>query len=521
MSIRLNSDIPPMKRIISRMADRIRHIHAGLIILCLFPSASLSQGRYSEWETELLNTVIKDTTSQLSAYLPHRYSFGVRGPKNGRLLLVKDGSYNRLLPEGTHRVYEIRSRDGRPHVKRLDSTVFHGDNHDMIGFRRKDTLYEYGGHGNWAHRDFITRYRDGSRDWEYVRAYGRMPENRFTPFQYNREEDRLYVFGSLALDRRNQKEVVGDSVHTFDFRTRIWTAKSRVENDDGILPHNPRMGSASCSFDGGVLFSYGGRIVLADLSKGRYRYLSADSLVSNVRVATDSILASDSTLWLLLSDTLHAFIRTENGYIHSKRRFSTTSLQAVEWKSLWVEGPDRSLIHFPAVVILSICLIPMVSIVIWRRRSKAATSEGIGDAHTKGDETRLHGSPYPAGPRHVSPSHESVLSRAREYLSPTDWELFTRLVCLSAEGESMDASTLNQFLGVGQKSPEVRKARRNKSLSNINRVFAAVGLEEEPLISHERDEFDKRAFRYKVREDLALELKRILDEPSHTGLKSV
>ena len=503
------------------MADRIRHFNAGFIMLCLFPAAALSQSRYSEWETELLNTVTKDTTSQLSAYLPHRYSFGVRGPKNGRLLLVKDGSYNRLLPEGTHRVYEIRSRDGRHLVERLDSTVFHGDNHDMIGFRRKDTLYEYGGHGNWAHRDFITRYRDESRDWEYVRAYGRMPENRWTPFQYNREEDRLYVFGSLALDRRNLQEVMGDSVHTFDFRTRIWTAKSRIENEDGILPHNRRMGSASCSFDGGVLFSYGGRIILADLSKGRYRAVSADSLVANVSVATDSILASDSTLWLLLSDTLHAFIRSENGYIHSRRRFSTTSSRAVDWKSLWVESPARSVIHFPAAVILSISLIPMVAIVLWRRKSKAATSEGIGDARTEGEEPGQHGIPSPAGRSHVSPSHESVMSRAREYLSATDWEMFTRLVHLSAEGESMDASTLNQLLGVGQKSPEVRKARRNKSLSNINRVFAAVGLEEEPLISHERDEFDKRSFRYKVREDLALELKRILDEPPGKGLKPV
>lgn len=488
------------------------------LILLIASVNSVSQTGYGSHEEDLLRTLQGDTVASVSAFLPERFSFGVRGEMDGKLMLVKDGPYNRLLLEGTHRVYDIRTGDGVTKVERIDNTLYQGDNLDMIAFRRKDTLYQYGGFGNWTHRDFITRYRDATSDWEYVAVNGRMPENRWTPFQYDAASDRLYVFGSKTLDHRDQSERVSDSVYVFDFPTLRWTAATPVANSEGILPFGTGMGTSSCSFGKGVIFTHEGRTVLADLSKSTYRVLSRDSLLDDTRLSVDTTLSPDSILWLLLSDTLHAFVRKEGADIHFRRAFSFDEAMGTYAKRL-----DESVGGRKGKIPLSILLIAMslAALHAAQHRKRKSGKDKTGK-NAEADATDSHG--YEANTNtsmhEGSPSHREILASARENLAATDWDLFVRLVALSAEGKGMEASTANQILGVAQKSSEMMKSRRNKSLSNINRVFARLGLDDDPLVVHERDKTDKRAFRYRIREGLAKDLLGIVEDIEGEGEKS-
>ena len=172
----------------------------------------------SSAERSFLDLILRDSTSTTICRLPRGVNFGMPDPDTGRMVLVKEGKINQILLEGTNRVYVPDSTRKKGLIK-IDSTYYTGDNFNFMAFRRRDTLYQYGGYGFWDTRDFFTWYRAWNHEWE-IEVQTDYLQQQWTAYQYDPKIDALFTMGRRYRGPFDDDEQYADSVYRFDFRDK-------------------------------------------------------------------------------------------------------------------------------------------------------------------------------------------------------------------------------------------------------------------------------------------------------------
>ena len=178
-----------------------------------------SLDQLSSAERTFLDLILRDTISSTICRLPKGMNFGIQNPDTGRLVLVKEGRINQLLLEGTNRVY-VPDTTRKKGLTRIDSTFYTGDNFNFMAFRRRDTLFQFGGFGFWDTRDFFTWYRAWNHEWE-IKVQTDYLQHQWTAYQYDRESDALYVMGRRFRGPFDEADQYIDSVYQFDFQAGV------------------------------------------------------------------------------------------------------------------------------------------------------------------------------------------------------------------------------------------------------------------------------------------------------------
>jgi hypothetical protein len=441
----------------------------------------------SDAEVAFLQLVETDTTSNTVCLLPRAFNLGIQNPDTGRLLMLKQRRLNLILLEGTHRVYVLEAGRSQS-LRRLDKTVFFGDNYESMPFLRKDTLHAYAGTGRWTRRDFITVFLKDEGGWEVMLRSNGL-ENRWVPHAYDAERDALYVLGSSSVRHSDWKSVYRDSAYRFDFNTRRWETLGTVDSE---FPLNPR------PFSRETLVA---KTSLGDLYRDDGSFLLVD-IVGN-RTAVPNIAWADSLSRILgdagpsarihLKDTLH-IIGTQESGIHRRIRFASEDLQPFREGSVYMSVKESDPTGPVWIATAASLLVAACSWLIMRRTRSANT-----DDRKNGSAESAILPTEPSEPSIGSPETlRQGLEEMRKHLSVMEWGLLNILARSTLAGRHLKTEDINKAIGVSHKEASLQKSRRSVVTGRINRVFTQCTGRSGELVVRVRDGDEKRRYNYRL-----------------------
>ena len=476
-----------------------------VVVSAVCAMAQPGPSRTTPPEAELARLLLSDTVTQTVSYLPRGYWFGLADRSQGSLVVVKDGPRNYVLRDGTHEVYLLRQADGVPYLQRLDSSVFSGDNFQMMAFLRKDTLYQYGGYGFWDTRDFFMRYRPTGHDWEFLTGGTGLP-NELNYHFYDRESDAFYVMGSLSTSHHPYaRKVFVDSVYRYDFPARRWTSLGRLRDDFDEFDSRGGDPISLCFSPFGLIDTRTSNLRLFDIPGNRVLNAGnrlADAVMSSGR--SDRTYDPGYRVFVYLGDTLHGLQGDDGRVKHFRIRVTAADFDPTPAQQMYRPVGATSIPAVPAWAkwLAAICL--PVTGVAWglrlRRRRHARREAAEADGTATVEPSAPPESVPGTGEGVAEPVLRDDIAFFRSQLSPAELDLFEVLLGQSRAGTSTDSQTLNKVLGVAGKPDSIQKARRSVAMNNINDTFRKTLKRDSPLLVRERDADDKRAFVYRIDE---------------------
>lgn len=458
-------------------------------------------------ESRFLQLIRSDTSSNAACLLPKDFDLGIENPDTGRIVLLKQGRRNLLIVEGTHRVYTIDTKgSGMP--RRLDKSVFRGDNFETMSFLRKDTLFQYGGAGRWSYRDFITFFDEDHGGWELqMRSNGLA--NRWVPHAYSPGNDAMYLMGSRSVRHTDWKKTYRDSVYRFDFRSSRWETLGSVAADFPLRRRPVHREALIAKTPMGDLFHENGALLLVDLP-GNRTAVPKDDWADTV---THILKETARSLVIHLNDTLHVLNTGEKGF-HRRIRLSKDDMQPFREGSIYLAVKPRYAFDpwwFAVAAALSVAL----TLWMMARRSRArkldfapTTLDVNGDvkAEYRRSPVRMSDThvPNPAEPHSTElEAIRSGLEEMRKHLSAIEWELLTRLARSTLAGKSLETEEVNKAIGVSNKDSSLQKSRRSVVIGRMNRIFTQCTGRPTELVIRERDAEEKRRYNYRLDEHVA------------------
>lgn len=475
-------------------------------------------------ESHFLEVILSDTISKTVCYLPAIHRFGTESLKGGRFVLVKDGSKNIFMLEGTHRVFLALNQQGQPLLKRIDSTHFTGDNFQMMAFLRNDTLYQYGGSGFWKHRDFISRYREWTHDWEFISGGDRL-ENICTPYQFEEGTDALYVLGSRQMDRSDQTLTYHDSLYRYDFKDKRWSSLGPILKSFLQAGRPFDMDSLICFSPMGILAKDGDEYLMFDLSSNSiHKMKESAGFRLNAILQQQKAHPKEDIIVLYLKDSI--FVFKGGSYTSTEQSMRLTRDDMVLKTNARIYEPVSSKRprHITRLMIASAILLMTAAGSMLHRRMRGLNAQ----RSDRTIPTRQTGPVLPPEDLQTTLGHSrevdapdkdlqvdsekskesSEMAFLKSSLSLSEWNLLETLITTSASGKSLDTDSINNIIGVAQKNPMTQKARRSIVISRINKVFSQSLAYEGDLIRRKRDEFEKRKYVLFIEEMMAKDLMR-------------
>lgn len=484
------------------------------LLLMLIPSYGMAQttNAWTEPEEKLATILLQDTVSNTISYLPKGYWFGLPDRSHGKLVLLKDGPRNYLLRDGTHQVHLLENIKGKPQARRLDSSVFAGDNFHMMAFMRKDTIYQYGGYGFWNTRDFFMRYRAANRDWDFLTGGTGLP-NELNYHYYDATTDAFYVIGSIYSSHHPfARKILVDSVFRYDFKTRRWTSLGKIRDDFKDLDSRRNDPMAFCFTSYGFIDCRTFAVKLYDIPQNRILEPN-NRLIDNIFDVgkKERLFDERYRLFIMLGDTLHILLGKDDTTFHTRIRLTSNDFNENLPQRIYTpvnSGSDFDLRRTSGYLL--IMLLPLAGWAgfrLYRTRKdlRKITERPTQSVHSGAESTREEDLP-------ISPvSHSEVLQSFnqlpesgeditffRSQLSSAELSLLDMLLQETRSGNTADIHAINKILGVSSKDASLQKARRSIAINNINSCFRQTFKTEDNLILRERELEDKRAFVYKL-----------------------
>lgn len=470
-------------------------------------------------ERRFLDLILRDTISSTICRLPTGMNFGIQNPDTGRLVLVKERKINQILLEGTNRVYEP-DPTRKTGLMRKDATFYTGDNFNFIAFRRRDTLFQYGGYGFFDTRDFFTWYRAWSHDWE-IEFQTDYLQQQWTAYQYDPETDALFTMGRRFRGPFDDADQYTDSVYRFDFRSKNWAAIGRINKH---LPWSKRPVQTSdliAHTPFGLLLRSGEVYILADI-KQNLLYKPTEELTGRLMTVThsDKIKLNKHDLFIHLQDTLFV-INTEPG----ADRFTSIPLHRQDFKpehdhpQIFITGSTST--KWIQILTGGLALLLFALLIrSWRMKKPTKVVESGSTCSSydtkqdiKLDEVRSDPGTSEQEIHAISTRDQfgnDLLKEFLSHLNEVERALITNIVKTTIEDQKMDIQRINEIIGVNQKPMAIQKARRSLVIHQINRTFALTTGSKTELIRKERDLFEKRTYIYSADPEAALALNRLM-----------
>jgi hypothetical protein len=443
-------------------------------------------------ERYLLSLLVRDTSTVTVAYLPHRFAFGIK-PRftQQHLILVKDRKKTYFLVNGTYRVFVPDPADPLSRLIRIDSTHFEGDNFLMMAFTRKDTLFQFGGYGFWRIKDHFSFYDPSTHEWSFWNN-GMAHQGAISLYQYEASGDRFYFAGKMPHDEHgNIKNIVKDSMYVYDFKNRSW------ENIGQLSPqiwkdHAYLKTGRSWLTPAGICLFDNEKLRLVDLPGNRVLH-TRKSFDSTLNLIFRGQYAERVNYFpIQLGDTVYFFSNTGNEPDVVRYRFDLAdfdrSVNEQVYKSS--QATEPSVGFFSKVLLAGI---PLVTLILYFFRKELFRRKLPGTSSQPVTGT-LAGEKIPES----LSSGQSKISLFMSLLSHMEKDLVKEMAVVTSNNEMMEINQINRLLGVSKKDLSLQKNRRSVAISHINSVFQSIMHTEDNLIIREKDDFDKRSFRYSL-----------------------
>ena len=141
--------------------------------------------------------------------------------KLNEYLALNIGKKTYLAHSGCGPVLEFRNDS----IVRVDNSYVHNSQFGSTPFVYNNQIHYFGGYGLFTYKNIITRYDFKNGEWNQEQNYGEeFPEARCCEVFSYRKNDHLYIFGGVANDPKNIREVndVKPIVWDLDLKTMTW-----------------------------------------------------------------------------------------------------------------------------------------------------------------------------------------------------------------------------------------------------------------------------------------------------------
>ncbi len=126
-----------------------------------------------------------------------------------------------LVHSGCGPVLEFRNDS----IVRVDNSYLHNNQFGTTPFIYNNQIHFFGGYGLFTYKNIITRYDSKNGEWNQEQTYGKeFPEARCCEVFSFRKNNQLYIFGGIANDPKNIREVndVAPILWKLDLPTMTW-----------------------------------------------------------------------------------------------------------------------------------------------------------------------------------------------------------------------------------------------------------------------------------------------------------
>lgn len=459
-------------------------------------------------ENKLLDVILSDTASSFVSYLPIKYNFNISHEGSNYFMLLKSGKNIYLLKDGSHQLYMLKAEAGKTDFVRIDSSKFSGDNFTNMALIRKDTLYQYGGYGFWRNRDFFTRYRPPTHDWEFITG-GNGLQNTMTYNYYNASEDAFYVVGSNQMDaHKDFITKLRDSIYRYDFKTKTWRTMGPFHTRSQQIIMNSFGKNDICATPFGLIDFRTIDAMLWDFQANRIFYLNESKRdllypIDKKNLKYDKKFRSA----VYLNDTLFVIEGSDNDAFLSKIPLQRSDFnissgvpiykESKKWQFFSLQADDMQLffLSFGILASLSFFIFLVSKRNLFRNHLRDTPepyelrSAPLRDNDTGVQEPLVLGTELP---------EVSDLDFFFASLVSVEKDLLISLIQSTLKQEKLNTDHINRILGVSVKDQLVQKARRSMAITNINISYEKTMKLSGPLIVRERHNLDKRSFLYEI-----------------------
>jgi len=355
-----------------------------------------------------------------------------------------------MLPDGTGRVYQMSMGENNIEFQRIDSTIFFGYNFNSYVFSYRDTLYSFGGSGFWRLNGQLRFYQPDKKEWELIRLEKELISKEII---FNRHTGKLYL--------------LADSIYTIDLLNKEFRNLGKRIPHTAVLEKN-----IFGTIPWGILLGFADKYYLLDIEKNEISILNrklTDQINSNIHneikyyVRDSSIYFStrfNSEMLNTVTLSRKDFMLTENKFYEEIKTPGTlASLGANFTKHRWL------ILCFISGLVLGL-------IITYKyrdtKKKKLLTAKSLAGLNL-----------------------ETLFNQEEKDLIALVYNNSVSMLPTSSE-------SINQVLGVSNKSMNVQKKHRSDSLLTINKKYSLISGNTENLIISKRNAQDKRSFDYYI-----------------------
>lgn len=393
--------------------------------------------------------------------------------------LVKSGNSLYLFIDGTGRVYKaIKWDDKQVFFSRVDSTFYFGYNQGSRKLIINDTLFSYGGYGFWHYNGCLT-YFTPHKEWEM------QPLNKDIPFFNNNDryssiaffDDKnldLYFSAAPIVQQTVINGIENDSFYVLNIANR--NLKTLGKNLFSKAIFEKFMLAKKLETPYGILFDCpldDNRDFILDLKNNKI-------YTSNKRILQSLIPSSAYSL-----DNMFFY---QNGYLYASSPpfekidsllFDFSNFKLIETKVY--EQKSSKIINFSNdfLIIISVLLLLFISLFFIIQKRKSI--------------------------KNIEISNEQ-----EEVLSALERQLLNDFISMIESRGYCSTDELNNLLGVGYKSTEIKKKARTDFITKVNYKLRTHFSSDSDIIIRDRSDLDKRSFLYSIKEEMIDKIKKML-----------
>ena len=409
-------------------------------------------------QNELFKFIIRDT-AEFANYGSTNYHF-IEQPKQindfQQLLKIRKDLY--ILVNGTGIVYKSLTYDSNKIVfQRIDSSYYVGYNFNSFYFILKQNIYSFGGYGFWKDNGQLRRFNYGD-GWQIIPLNDEVPFNERRNFHHFYNGNLYWILNNVRNEGYLTDHII-DTCYLLDFNSNrvesvgktyfnnsLLTSKSKVDLPFGVLIDAYFNDNTIAIFD----FEHNEILRLKNLSN--FKLSQTLTNYEPIRFYKNGFVYSFSAPFKIF-DSVRFDIRD----------FEKTKFKIYEPKTKYLEFIVWINTNKFWLILIVLFVVPYFF--IFKKRPINNTIE-----------------------KTESTNNFQI------------WEvgLLKELMKIVYIKGYLSVDDFNLKLGVNNKSLEVQKKTRNDFINSVNIKFRSIFKIEEDLILRERNEEDKRIYKYKV-----------------------
>jgi hypothetical protein len=406
--------------------------------------------------------------------------------ETGSYSTIWNGNELKFWKNGTGKVYAYNN--GK--VERVDQTCYQGSTFGAIVVEYKDTLFSIGGYGFWSINGGLRFLNKETKEW-YIQPVNKrisVSSGVNAIWQFDSRKGLLYVIYNPYRDEYHTEDDENKNtllLQALNLNTKKWWDSPKKIHPD-IASNIKEIGITIPFYDGLLINSTKTPFIFLDFSTNKILKLKEKKSIEIVqkkdRLIPDLSFTSTNGfhIYNLALDTVISIKLSKKDF-----EKSNIPLIADERNTFKIDNPK---ISNPLIIALTVFCIFLV---LYTVKLKINNDKLIHKATIQAETNNYYG--------------------FINSLLPVEANLLTSILKSSLEDKKTSVETINNLLGLDNKSLKIQNNQRAEVISNINKKFNIKINKIENIIERNRVEIDKRLFEYYINIQFKEELKKQLE----------